>query len=502
MKRFASVPARRRQWAAHWQALPRRWRQGVVALGVALVLLVPSAIALRDPLGRWLWPDPRYDALRQRADLALQAGRLTGRDGARALYEAALALQPDQLDAREGLARVARAALAQAEAHLRAGAPAQALAALQLARDLQAPAARIDALQRQAQALQARAAGLEILLARAQAAQAIGRLDDGPDAALPLYQQVLQARPRDQRALEGREDALSDLLRPATAALARGDLALVADRVRRAERFDPGHAALPALHAGLARAVERRDARVRRLLTGRHPAAAAQACAAWRTEDAVLQPPACASPLGEALLAAATAAAPRHPRDAARLLAMAADAGVAPTRLQAVQRRLQSEAGDAAPARDDASPRRQAQIAEALGQAEQARLRGDWLTPPGDSAWDHLRAAHALAPRDPRVLRATASLQAAAQRCHADALRDNNLGRAGECLQAWRQLAPADDGLASAQRRLAQRWLAVGSEWLEAGRTDDARRALAQARAVDPGVPGLDAFADRLRRAR
>lgn len=502
MKRFASVPARRRQWAAHWQALPRAWRRGAVAFGVALVLVVPAAIALRDPLGRWLWPDPRYDALRQRADLALQAGHLTGRDGARALYEAALALQPDQLDAREGLARVARAALVQAEAHLRAGEPAQALATLQLARDLQAPAARIDALQRQAQALQARATGLEALLARAQAAQAFGRLDDGPDAALPLYQQVLQARPRDQRALEGREDALSDLLRPATAALARGDLALAADRVRRAERFDPGHAALPALHAGLARAVEQRDARVRRLLAGRRPAAAAQACDAWRTEEAVLQPHACAAPLGEALLAAATVAAPRHPRDAARLLAMAADAGIAPTRLQAVHRRLRVDGGDAATVRDDASPRRQARVVAALAQAERARLRGDWLTPPGDSVWDHLRAAVALAPRDPRVLRAMAALQAAAQRCHADALRDNNLGRAGECLQAWRQLAPADDGLAAAQRRLAQRWLAVGSEWLEAGRTVDARRALAQARATDPGVPGLDAFADRLRRAR
>ena len=502
MKRCTSVPAWRARWKARWHALPRGWRQGIVALGVASVLCVPLAMVLRDPLGRWLWPDPRYDALRQRADAALQAGRLTGHEGARALYEAALALQPDRLEASEGLARVGRAALARAEAHLRAGEPVQALAALQLARDLQAPAARIDALQRRAQALQARATGLEALLARAQAAQAFGRLDDGPDAALPLYQQVLQARPRDQRALEGREDALSDLLRPATAALARGDLALAADRVRRAERFDPGHAALPALHAGLARAIEQRDVRVRRLLAGGHPTAAAQVCDAWRAEEAVLQPPACASPLGEALLAAATAAGPRRPRDAARLLAMAADAGIAPTRLQAVQRRLRTDAGDAAPARDEASPRRQAQVAQALAQAEQARLRGDWLTPPGDSVWDHLRAAEALAPRDPRVLRATVVLQAAAQRCHADALRDNNLGRAGECLQAWRQLAPADDRLASAQRRLAQRWIAVGSEWLEAGRTDDARRALAQARAMDPGVPGLDAFADRLRRAR
>ena len=198
MKRCTSVPAWRARWKARWHALPRGWRQGIVALGVASVLCVPLAMVLRDPLGRWLWPDPRYDALRQRADAALQAGRLTGHEGARALYEAALALQPDRLEASEGLARVGRAALARAEAHLRAGEPVQALAALQLARDLQAPAARIDALQRRAQALQARATGLEALLARAQAAQAFGRLDDGPDAALPLYQSSTACRPAGQ----------------------------------------------------------------------------------------------------------------------------------------------------------------------------------------------------------------------------------------------------------------------------------------------------------------
>ena len=133
---------------------------------------------------------------------------------------------------------------------------------------------------------------------------------------------------------------------------------------------------------------------------------------------------------------------------------------------------------------------------------ERARARGDWLTPPGDSAWDRLREARALAPRDPRVLRASAALLAAARDCNRQALRDNNLGRALVCLDAWRQLAPSDDGVATARRRLAQRWIAVGSERLEAGRTAEARRALEQARNLDPDTPGLGEFAERLERLR
>lgn len=70
------------------------------------------------------------------------------------------------------------------------------------------------------------------------------------------------------------------------------------------------------------------------------------------------------------------------------------------------------------------------------------------------------------------------------------------------CLDAWRQLAPSDEGVATARRRLAQRWIAVGSERLEAGRATDARRALEQARALDPQVPGLGEFAARLEKLR
>lgn len=502
MKRFASVPARRAAMRARWQALPRPARIAAIAAIAVLLLGLLAGLASRDALGRWLWPDPRYDALRQRAEAALQAGRLTDADGggARELFEAALALQPDQLEARDGLARVAQAALARAETSASAGDAIQAHAALQLARELQAPRARVDALAARLQAMQAQRVGVDALLARARAAHAAGHLDDGPAAALPLYEQVLQAQPRSQPALEGREDALEDLLKPATGSLARGDLQRAAELVHRAEGFDPGHAALPALHASLARALEVRGQRIRQLLARGRLEAAAQACAELRLLQAGPLPEACATPLGEALLrAAATASAER----AARLLALAEAAGMDATRLQQAQRQAQrAQRSESRVASASTSPQQRARVVRLLEQMERARARGDWLTPPGDSAWDRLREARALAPRDPRVLRASTALLAAARECNAEALRDNNLGRALVCLDAWRQLAPSDEGVATARRRLAQRWIAVGSERLEAGRATDARRALEQARALDPQVPGLGEFAARLEKLR
>ncbi len=502
MKRFASVPARRAAVRARWQALPRPARIGAIA-GVAVVLLgLLAGLAYRDALGRWLWPDPRYDALRQRAEVALQAGRLTDADGdgARELFEAALALQPDQLEARDGLARVAQAALERAEASASAGNAVQAHVALQLARELQAPKAQVDALSASLQATQAQAVGIDALMARAQAAQAAGHLDDGPDAALPLYQQVLQAQPRSQAALEGREDALEDLLKPTAGMLAREELLPAAELLHRAESFDPGHAALPPLHAGLARALEARGQRIRQLLARGRLEAAAQACGELRQLQAGALPEACAAPLGDALLRATVIAPTAR---AMRLLALADAAGVDAARLQEAQRQRRQAQGSG-PSYGTAStgPQQRARVARLLEQMERARARGDWLTPPGDSAWDRLREARALAPRDPRVLRASAALLAAARDCNRQALRDNNLGRALVCLDAWRQLAPSDDGVATARRRLAQRWIAVGSERLEAGRTAEARRALEQARNLDPDTPGLGEFAERLERLR
>ncbi|MCC4593427.1 hypothetical protein LL974_20060, partial [Xanthomonas campestris pv. cannae] len=62
-----------------------------------------------------------------------------------------------------------------------------------------------------------------------------------------------------------------------------------------------------------------------------------------------------------------------------------------------------------------------------------------------------------------------------------------------------RALAPGGNGLVTARRRLAQRWLAVGDERLSGGDAAFARQALQRARAIDPATPELAAFERRLR---
>ena len=486
-----------------WHGLPLRLRRGLQAGAGAALLVVLLALLLRDPLGRWLWPDPRYDALRQRGESALLAGKLTAADGsgARELFEAALALQPDQLEARDGLARVAAVALARAEARLQAGDYVQARAALQLARELQAPQVRIAPLDAKLRAAQARATGVGALLVRAHAALLAGHFDDGEAAALPIYQQVLQAQPRNQPALEGREDALEGLLRPAPAALARGDLAQAVGLLRRAEAFDPGYPGLPALHAGVARALEAQERGIRQQLARGRVEAAAQAC--QQLGELELPPPSgvCGAPLGDALLRAADAAVADFRFDAAQQwLAAASAAGVAADRVQQVDAHLRRARQGAMQLPQATVRSGRSSVPKLLKRAARAQAQGHWLTPPGASAWDALRAARALAPRDPRVQAATRAMLAAARQCHATALRDNSLGRARECLDAWRQLSPDDAGVLAARRRLAARWLAVGDDRLGGGDLRGAREALQRARDIDAAVPGIDVLAERLAR--
>lgn len=505
MKRFASVPARREAWRARWRGLPRAWRIAVLSLFAPLLVAFVAAVLFRQRIGGWVWPDPRAGELRTQAGAALAAGRLSVADGsgARELYEAALALQPDQVEAREGLSRVALAALAQAESHARAGREAQARNALRLARELDAPKAGIDAAEALLRMDDAAQAGIGALLDAAESAHAAGRLQDGVDAALPLYQRVLALQPRNRRAIEGREDALSDLLQPVPSLLARGDLAGAAARVQAAERFDPGHVDLPDSRARLARELERRAARIRQLLGGKQHARAAEACAALGDIEPAAVPGECAGAVIDGLLRdAGTATADFRFEEARRLLALVERLQGDPVRVAAARRHLQAaRAGAAHLPRQATSKRAKVRVRDLLAQAEKARARGDWLTPPGESAWDRLREARALAPDDPAVQRALHGMLPAARDCNATALRDNDLGLAQVCLEAWRQLAPGDAASALAQRRLAERWLAIADERLGAGELEVAARALARARSLDPAVPGLQALQQRLQRA-
>ena len=482
----------------------RRWF-GWIAITVALLAMV--LVAFRQPLANLIWPDTRIQQLLDQGDAALRAGRLSVTDGtgARQYFEAAQALDSDRTEAREGLVRVGQAALARAKTSTEQGQLERARADLVLASELQVPRTQTAAVEARVRQLASTDERIGPWLAQAQQAQAGERLDGAPDSALPLYQRILEVQPNHLPALEGREDALTDLLQQAQALLAKGELAQGGAIIHRVREYDAGHVDLPAAQAALARAVEARLARADRdrsrarldaaeqgyqavlqiepedtrarqgieRVAAAHPQPARSAAADFRFDSA------------RASLERARALAPQSPE-------------VADTEL-ALQRAQRTQAGAGKPQ----SPRqREAQVQRLLDGMAQAEARQQWLTPPGESAYDQLRAAQAIAPDDPRVRRAGARLLPSVQQCFEQEWRANRVRRAQGCLSAWQTLSPRDAALPQARQRMAQKWIAVGDERLGAGDVAFAAQALAEARALQPAAPGLEDFAERVRLAR
>lgn len=470
------------------------------------MLLVLLLVAFRQPLADHLWPQARAQELRQQAAQALTQGRLTAADGsgARELYEAALAIDPDRNDARIGLMHVAQAALAQARMAMTAGRYPEAHRALQLARALSIPRDQADAIATQLRQRESANAGIERLLAQAAAALAARRLDGDAAAALPLYRRVLALQPDRIEALEGREDALTDLLQRARATLQHGALPQAAQLIGAARIYDAGHADLPTAEAQLAQALERtRQHADTQLQRGQLERAAQdyQTLLQIDASDAVaqrgLEKVAAAwahraERLGSDFRFADANAALAQARELAPQAASIAEAA----RSVARARQTLSGLGSTLPGRG-----RERRVHTLLQEATAAEARGDLLTPPGDSAFDKLRAARALAPDDVAVRRAEARLLPIAHECFERELRGNNLGRARACLDARIALEGGGVATSNARRRLAQRWLAVGDERLGAGELRAAETALDAAQALDRFAPGLDDFRERLHKA-
>ena len=491
-------------WPERPLASSIEWPRWLAPAALGALLVVTVLLAYRQPIADRLWPDTRAQALLAQASQALAQGRLSAPDGrgARELYQAALAIDPDRREARAGLARVGEAALQRARRALDDARFTEAHQQLQLARELSVPRERLEAVASDLRARETRQVGLADLLARAAAARKAGHLDDGPEAALPLYERVLVLQPDRLEALEGREDALADLLQQAREGVARGDLALASTRLASARRYDPGHADLPDTEARLASALDRAhveaDAALRR---GRLDDAAER----YR---ALLQVDAGDARARRGLDRVADEWARRATRLAADFRFQAADAALAQARAIAprtpavddasrrIARAHQAQARVGSPALSADRARRVRQL---LAEAAAAEARGQLLDPPGDSAFDKLRAARALAPQDLAVASASVRLLMVSRECFERELRGNRLVHAQACLDAWTTLGAGDAASRAGRQRLASRWLAVGEERLGAGELLGAQRALLSARDLDPATPGLDAFAERLR---
>jgi tetratricopeptide (TPR) repeat protein len=488
-------------WVRRWPPAMRRHVEWVV-IGVFGVILL--AIAFRQQMSDRVYPEPRTQQMLDSAAAALARGHLSARDGtgARELYNAALALDPDRQDAQLGLQRVGTAALAQAALATEKRRFAEAHANLQLARELSVPTADADRITERLRQLESQVVGVDQMLGEAEAARAEGRLDGDAKAALPLYQRVLALQPSNNTALEGREDALSDLLQQAQQHLAKQEFAEGAALVARVREYDPGHVGLPDAQAALTQARDSARSSAKSALKGKRLDEVAEA---YRTALALDPDDAEAR---EGLQRLTQEWAQRSKRQASDFDFDRAEASLeqartldpdSPAVADAERHLAQSRARRSRLPLAQSSAGRSTEVQRLLEQAREAQARGDLLTPPGDSAYDHLRRARAIAPDDPVVRSAQSNLLPAARSCYDEAMRANRLVRAEACLDARDQLGDSRAGVLQARNRLALRWIAVGEERLRAGEIATAQRALNTARGLDPQAEGLDAFADRIR---
>lgn len=495
-------PRRRARWP---------WWVGAVA---ALALGFAALLLWRAPISNRLVPVPKQTLLLRDAERALAQGRLTAPDGSGAaeLFQAAVAIDPDQQGAREGLARVAEAALAQARTDLQHGRDAQARVALALAQRLSAPIAEIAPLQVQLQQRDNAGVSIATLLDQADVAQRAGHLDDGDQAALALYQQALAAAPGNVVVLARRNALLSNLLDQAVARVQRGDLDTAQVLIDRVAAIDPGHLDLPFARAREATARQQQErGRVRSLdradadLHGGRLDAAVQGYRAARVQDAA-EPRAIAGLRAAAEAYVAKASRATSDFDFAKaegLLANARALDPDTASLHAAIEHLRgARAQRVAQLSRQPGPADRVHLHRLLEDATRAMRNGQLLDPPGESAFDTLRAAAAIAPGDPGVIKAQRQFGPAAVACFDRALMANQLDRADGCLVAVATVEPTYPRLATMREALAARWLAVADERLGAGEFRAVRHALDSARRLSPRLHGLAAMEARLELAR
>lgn len=484
------------------RASDRRW-----LAGATLLLVFATASYWRESISLRLVPDPRMNQQLERAQSALAEGRLSASDGsgARELFESVLATDPEQMLARNGLLQVRTAAIRRAESALRSLRLSDARKHLDLAQALSAPAVQLQPLRVRLRDLENASANTAGLLAQAAAP---GISDE---AALALLEQVLRVDADNPVALEARDELLASVILSAEKLLEAGDVEQASRLVSQVMAADPAHSDLPAVRGrlgelqalaqrGRAGEFERAQADLR---AGRLDSAARryQRLAASGGDSVQLR---------QALHALAARAAREAERNAAdfkfkqaeALLerarswsAQAPEIAVAEQRLQQA-RRSQQKLPAAVSRRD------RERLPALLADAGEAMQRGDFITPPGASAWDKLRVATAIAPGAVQVRHLQLEFARRSRECFEQSMTAGHLRRAQSCLEASLAQDPMARGAADAQQRLAERWLAYADERIGASDYPEAETAIGFARRWQPSHPGLGSATTRLRRAR
>ncbi len=517
----AVAPAMRAQRAVPAAPVRRRRGRGMLLAAAMLLGVVAAAWHYQDAL-RHLLPRTEFNDTLSRAQKALDAGHLTGHQGdsARELYLAARAQDPDNDIARRGLEEVAKRLLDQAQQALARDDLSAAQSALDTARDLLGGGIEVDRLAQAIKQRQARQSAQTDATAqsleRAAAALAAGRIV-GADGAATLYQGVLAQDAGNAIAQAGLRKCADALAEQARAALAAGDLDGASARSDDIARILPGYPGQTELLGAIARARDaqraQREARLQELLD--RADASAREGRLSGADDAALELLRAAQQLdphnarvqqglrrvAQAFVVRANAAIDDANPDAAEhLLASAArlapdspDVRAARLNLRELRERLSIDAQ-----RTPITAQQARQVQRLVAEAARAAQAGQFIVPPGDSAYDKYRAALAIDGQSAAARAGMAQLPGLARQALARALNEGAPQRARNLLDAIRQIAPDDPELPALGEKLANAFLDQADQRIGEGRRDDATRALDAARALSPTSPRLAPLQRRL----
>lgn len=475
--------------------------------------------AFFEPL-RPLWSGSDRGEQLARAEAALQAGRLQDDEhgaGASSLYAAILAAEPDHEAAREGLRRVGRAHLRSGQTRLQAGDIEGARQALETARMLGVGSEELSMLDTAIVAKGSRDADVEELSRRVDAAAsalAAGLIEEPGHGAIALYQQALALDPTSSVARAGLRTALAPVLATARLDLEAGNYSEAERRLAVVAQVDPANLELPELRAALAEARKGRTDQIAGLLQE----------ARLRISRGQLTTPVGRSAqdsfrnvlsldannieardglrrMGQDLLRRAEVASADFDFEAAEAALDAAallnpsPAGLsrARERMEDARRSYSRVAGGTS-----ADP---ARVEALVAEAEAAIAQGRLLHPPGESAYDSLRAALALAPSDARARELMQGLPAQARQRFDAALTASRPNEALRHLEGLQVVAPGSGELPAMRQRLSAAYLGLANERLGRGEIASARQALEHASELEPNHVELPALRARLEQA-
>ena len=479
-----------------------------VAIGGGLYLFQDQ---LRDSL-----PQTHLNQTLEQADAALRAGRLSGSDdSARELYLIARAIDPDNQTAQQGLQSVGKQLLAQARIALANGDAAPASALLAQAESLLLPAADVADLARNLQVRESHDQELGSVLDAARTAADQGMLDGSEQSALSLYRRALSLDANNAIAQSGQREVLSRLLQQADTQAAAGDFETASRTIERVAAVDPAHLGLPDARAALAKArqslldnithqLDAADALLARhhLLPPRTP----NALDAYRAVLAIDAKQPRALEGIRKIAAALVIQAHRMTADyrfdeAAALIEQARGLAQDLPGLAAAGQQLR-EVRERREQFQSRQTSRQIDLPATLQHARDAMQAGQFLVPPGESAYDLFRAVLAQAPDNAEARAGLATLPDRAMDRFEKALAANRLGVARDALEAVGVISPTDARLIPARQRLARSYLAYASERLGAGELERATAGFNRASELDPSNAELPAMQARLEQAR